>query len=270
MVVVPEQLGASSQWCPVLSGATAASSSSSGGRAHPAMAPGPISRLPAQSQSVRAGFEGLNPALIDIGVPPNPEPGGNAVDERQVVHRPPLPRATDRTRHRFRQGKPRIEEPESTNLSRSPDAAADPLGQLPARRRASIARNQSFDVCRGESQSRQEAPPGFVLHGRRPERDARNDDVVDHSRQADPGPCGRSQKHTVRSCPESVEIGTKADTPAHGRWRTTPVSRALQPVRNWCTAREHGRSFSPPPPHPRRSRGAADRPRRVRGHQRCA
>ena len=252
------------------SGATAASSSSSGGRAHPAMAPGPISRLPAQSQSVRAGFEGPNPALIDIGVPPNAEPGGNADDERQVVHRPPLPRATDRTRHRFRQGKPRIEEPESTNLSRSPDAAADILGQLPARRRASIARNQSFDVCRGESQSRQEAPPGFVLHGRRPERDARNDDVVDHSRQADPGPCGRSQKHTVRSCPESVEIGTKANAPRMDDGGRHPCRELF----NQCvTGALHENAAA-------RSRllhrirdvaeGAAGRPRRVRGHRRCA
>ena len=37
--------------------------------------------------------------------------------------------------------------------------------------------------------------------------------MVDHSRQADPGPCGRSQKHAVRSCPESVEKGAEADAP---------------------------------------------------------
>ena len=65
----------------------------------------------------------------------------------------------------------------------------------------------------GQPQPRQEAPSGLVLHGGRPERNARDDEVIDHSRQADPGPCRGGQKHAVRRRPEGVEAAGQADAP---------------------------------------------------------
>ena len=159
VVVVPGQLGASSQRCPVEIRRYRSILVFQRKSGKPGDDPGAISRLPAQPQSVGAGFEGPDSALIDLGGPASPEPGGNAVDERQVFDRPPLPRTTDRTRHRFRQRKPRVEEPERASLGRSPDAAADTLGQLPAGRSVSIARDQSLKTTVGTVSPVPSIPP---------------------------------------------------------------------------------------------------------------
>ena len=171
-------------------------------------------RLP-ERESPDSGFEGPNPAPVDSRIPAPPEPGWNAVDERQVVHRPALPRAADGPRHRFRQGKPRIENPQRAALGRSPDAAPDALGQLPSRGRVSIARDQSFDVYRGDAQPRQKAPLRFVLHQRRPGCSAA-------CRPSSPraSPAGSCESAALRRSSSSHRRSARGRHAGH-RWRGT-------------------------------------------------